>query len=129
MAGTNKQTQKPYLSTQEILLFSDRVIYDYAIQFAERHRAAKVSAKQLGGLQNVLGAGSWDEILCYISNRLSRKTTTPPVKKFYEDLKGSLDELYTLAVEPGPYLLAKEFIQHLIVEYNYQRSLSNASDG
>lgn len=121
--AANEQAQKPCLSAQQIRLFSDGIIYDYAIQFVERHKRAKVSVKQLSGLQNAVGASNWDEIFRYIDNRLSRKTTLEPVKEFYKDLKNQLNELRTLAAEPGAYLLAKEFIQHLVAEYNYQRSL------
>ena len=123
MAEANEQAQKPYLSAQQIRLFSDGIIYNYAINFVAEHKSAKVSAKQLSGLQNAVGAGNWDEIFHYIDNRLNRKTTFEPVKRFYKALNGTLNELRTLATEPGAYLLAKEFIQHLVAEYNYQRSL------
>ena len=107
MAEANDQAPKPYLSTQQIRLFSDGIIYNYAINFVEAHKRAKVSAKQLSGLQNAVRAGNWDEVFCYVNNRLNRKTTPKLVKRFYKDLKNQLNELRTLAAEPSAYLLVE----------------------
>ncbi len=134
---------------QKIRLLSDVELYDKSIEIVAAHLTTKVSKTQLSGLQNAVGAGDWSEIFRYIDNRLNRNTTSGELKKFYQDLKNYLNELpkrveeTQLVVKPeemgraqrrqvneeiGRYahLLAKEFIQHLVAEYNYQRSLSNA---
>lgn len=134
---------------QKIRLLSDGKLYDKAIDFVNVHPNSKVSNAQLNGLWNVVGAGDWKEIFCYINNRLARSTPTKELKQFYQDLKNYLNELphqveetqlvvkseemtrnqrrqVRTEIEGYAYLLAKEFIQHLIAEYNYQRSLSNA---
>ena len=119
---------------QKICLLSDGNLYDEAVNFIAEHpdyTHSKVSKAQLSGLQNAVGAGDWNEILLYINNRLNRKTTPKAVKRFYGDLKdylngdlkGYLNDLLTLTTEPCAYLLAKEFIQHLVAEYNYRRSV------
>ena len=113
---------------EKIRLLSDGVLYDKAINLVNRHHPSKVkvSDTQLHGLQNTVGTGNLREVYLYINNRLKRKTTSKSVKKFYEDLQVSLKALHTLTTEPCDYLLAKEFIQHVVAEYNYQRSLSDA---
>ena len=134
---------------QKIHLLSDGELYAQAVHFAQMHRDSKISETQLNGLQNAVGAGEWDEIFRYINNRLGRDTTSDKLREFYERLKNDLNELpgwvektqlvvrsedLTRAqrrqvneeINRYAYLLAKEFIQHLVAEYNYQRSLSNA---
>lgn len=134
---------------QKIRLLSDCELYDKAVDFAKTHRDANVSRTQLSGLRNAVGAGNRDEIYDYLQNRIERSTTSDKLKKFYQNLENYLSELRglvegtQLVVKPQEmgraqrkqvneeinwyaYLLAKEFIQHLVAEYNYQRSLSNA---
>ena len=111
---------------QKIRLLSDGELYEEAITLAERHRRAKVSETQLKGIQNAVGTGDLNEVFDYIDNRLERETTHDQVKKFYKDLKVSLKNLPKLTTEACDCLLAKEFIQHVVVEYKYQRELSNA---
>ena len=109
-------------------LWSDDELYDKAIKLVDRHHPSKVkvSDTQLNGLQNAAGTGNLSEVYLYINNRLKRETTAKSVKKFYKDLQVSLKGLHTRTTEPCDCLLAKEFIQHVVVEYNYQRSLSDA---
>lgn len=134
---------------QKIHLLSDGELYHDAVNFAKEHVNSKVSETQLRGLQNAVGAGDSAEIFRYIDNRLGRDTTSEGLKKFYDELKNYLKGLpeqveeTQLVVRPEKmgraqrrqvneeingyaYFLAKEFIQHLVAEYNYQRSLSNA---
>lgn len=139
MAVTIEQARK-------IRLLSDEELYDDAVKLAtyHAHASSKISNKQLSGLWNAVGAGDWNEIDKYIKNRLERKTTSNELKNFYRDLEKSHNKLIErvektgLVVKPEglmgqqkrkvnaeirryAYLLAKEFIQHLIAEYNYQR--------
>ncbi len=113
---------------EKIRLLSDGELYDMAIDLVNRHHPSKVkvSDTQLNGLQNTLRSGNLKEVYLYIDNRLKRKTTSKSVKKFYKDLQVSLKNLHTLTTEPCDYLLVKEFIPHVVAEYNYQRSLSDA---
>ena len=111
---------------QKIRLLSDGELYGRAINLVERHRRAKVSEAQLKGIQNAVGTGDLNEVFDYINNRLKRQTTPGPVKEFYKDLKVSLRKLPALTTGACDYLLAKEFIQHVVAEYKYQRELSNA---
>ena len=143
MAGTTEQAQK-------ICLLSDGELYKNAVDFVETHYSPKkVSKAQLSGLQNAVGASDLHEIFRYIENRLARNTTPEDLKNFYQALKDSLNSLCSkveeaqFVVKPEKttraeerqvnkeidryaYLLAKEYIQHLIAEYNYQRTLSDA---
>ena len=143
MAMTTEQGQK-------IRLLSDGELYKNAVDFVKTHYSPKkVSKAQLNGLQNAVGAGEWHEIFSYINNRLDRNTTPEDLKSFYGALKDSLNSLHSkvqevqFVVKPEKttraeerqvkkkidryaYLLAKEYIQHLIAEYNYQRTLSDA---
>lgn len=135
--------------SQKIRLLSDEVLYHDAVSFAKEHVNSKVSETQLRGLQNAVGAGDSAETFRYIDNRLERDTTSDELREFYESLKNYLNGLperveeTQLVVRPEKmgrtqrkqvneeikrytYLLAKEFIQHLVAQYNYQRSLSNA---
>lgn len=145
MAVTTEQGQK-------IRLLSDGELYENATDFVKTHYSPKrVSKAQLSGLQNALGAGDWNEISNYINNRLSRSTTTKDLKDFYQALKDYLNSLRSKVQEMGfvvkpeeathaqssqmnkeidqyAYLLAKEYIQHIVAEYNYQRTLSDARD-
>ena len=129
---------------KKIRLLSDEKLYRDAVKLATSHASSKISNNQLSGLWNAVGAGDWNEIVEYINNRLERKTTSGELKEFYQDLKNSLDKLKELVEKTGlvvkpegmgraqrrqvsveingyAYLLAKEFIQHLIAEYNYQQ--------
>ena len=131
---------------KKIRLLSDEKLYRDAVELATNHTKAssKILNNQLSGLWNAVGAGAWNEIVKYIQNRLGRKTTSNELKEFYQDLNDSLDKLRELVEKAGlvvrpevmgraqrrqisaeingyAYLLAKEFIQHLIAEYNYQR--------
>ena len=128
---------------QKICLLSDSELYEDAVKFVEPHRGAKVSKSQLSGLQNAIGAGDSNEIFRYINNRLDRSTTRAQLKKFYEELRDYLQRLPRRFQEAGlvvkpenmtraqsrqvnediTYLLAKEYIQHLVAEYDYQRNL------
>ncbi len=145
MAVTTEQAQ-------EICLLSDSELYENAVDFVKTHyRPKKVSKAQLSGLQNAVGAGNLNEILLYINNRLERRTTSEDLKNFYQALEDYLNSLRSKVqevryvvkpekttqtqrsrvneeIDQYAYLLAKEYIQHLIAEYNYQRTLSNASD-
>ena len=145
MAVTTEQVQK-------ICLLSDGELYKNAVDFVETYYSPKkVSKAQLSGLQNAVGASDWHEIVSYINNRLDRNTTPEDLKNFYQALKDSLNSLRSkveeaqFVVKPEKttraqdkqvkteidryaYLLAKEYIQHLIAEYNYQRTLSDARD-
>ena len=135
---------------QKIRLLSDRKLYSKAVKFVAEHLAyihSKVSKTQLSGLQNAVGASDWAEIDGYIKNRLNRNTTSDELKNFYQDLKDYLDEqLYgqvekhfeiegsnrtekTQAKRQYAYLLAKEFIQHLVAETNYQRQIGEKPRG
>ena len=135
---------------QKIRLLSDGKLYDKAVNFVVEHPDyihSKVSKAQLSGLQNAVRAGDWAEIEDYIKNRLNRNTTPDDLKKFYQDLKDYLDELYgqvekLFEIDEGlnrtqktqvkrryAYLLAKEFIQHLVAETNYQRQIGERSRG
>ena len=139
----------PIEQAQKIRLLSDGKFYCDAVDLVAKHDPSKVSSAQLSGLQNAVGAGDWTEIFCYIDNKLGRDTTSDELKKFYQNLKNYLNGLVKqveetqLVVKPEEmgraqrrqvsaeidryaYLLAKEFIQHLVAECNYQRSLSNA---
>ena len=134
---------------QKIRLLSDGELYRDAVDLAAKHAHSKISSSQLNGLWNAVGASDWSEIFRYIDNRLGRDTTSKELKNFYQHLKNDLNKLKTiveetqLVVKPKEigraqrrqvraeidwhaYLLAKEFIQHLVAECNYQRSLSNA---
>ena len=134
---------------QQIRLLSDGKLYCDAVDLVAKHAHSKISNSQLSGLWNAVGASDWSEIFRYIDNRLDRSTTPDELKKFYQNLKDYLNGLpkqveeIQLVVKPKEmgrtqrrqvsveidwyaYLLGKEFIQHLIAEYNYQRSLSNA---
>ena len=135
---------------QKIRLLSDGKLYDEAVNFVADHpdyTHSKVSKTQLNGLQNALGAGKWTEIFGnsgYIKNRLNRDTMPDDLKRFYQDLQKYLDELYkqiedrfkidedltraqkTQAKEQYAYLLAKEFIQHLVAETNYQQQIGES---
>ena len=134
---------------QKIRLLSDEELYRDAVDLAAKHAYSKISSSQLNGLWNAVGASDWSEIFRYIDNRLGRDTTSKELKNFYQHLKNDLNKLKTiveetqLVVKPKEmgraqrrqvsteidryaYLLAKEFIQHLVAECNYQRSLSNA---
>jgi len=130
---------------------SDGELYENAVNFVETYYSPKVSKAQLSGLQNALGAGDWNEIFRYIDNRLKRSTTAEDLKNFYQALKDSLKSLPSKVEKAGfvvkpekttraekrqvnkeiyqyAYLLAKEYIQHIVAEYNYQRALSDARD-
>lgn len=136
---------------QQIRLLSDGELYRDAVKLATNHvyASSKISNSQLSGLWNAVGASDWSEIFRYVDNRLDRSTTPDELKEFYQNLKNYLKGLpkrvgeIQLVVKPKEmgraqrrqvsveidryaYLLAKEFIQHLIAEYNCQRSLSNA---
>ena len=129
---------------REIRLLSDGELYKEAIDFAKRHQDAKVSNTQLNGLQNAVGAGNLDEISRYVNNRLERDTIYEELRAFYQELKTYLTVLHEkveriqLVVRPEEitraerrqleseinrftHILAQEFIQHLVAEYNYQR--------
>ena len=145
MAVTTEQVQK-------ICLLSDGELYKNAVDFVKTYYSPKkVSKAQLSGLQNAVGASDLHEIFRYIDNRLARNTTPEDLKSFYGALKDSLNSLRSkvqevqFVVKPEEttrtqdrevnkeidryaYLLAKEYIQHLIAEYNYQRTLSDARD-
>ena len=126
---------------RKIRLLSDQELYDKAIDFAKAHQDAEVSKTQLSGLQNAVGAGDLVEIFRYIDNRLRRDTI---YQDFYQELKTYLMllrgkvERIQLVVRPEKmtrsekrqveseidrfaHILAQEFIQHLVAEYNYQR--------
>lgn len=144
MAVTTEQVHK-------ICLLSDGELYENAVNFVEIYYSPKVSKAQLSGLQNTVGAGDWNEIFRYINNRLERSTTAEDLKNFYQALKDSLNSLRskveeaefvvkpekTTRAEAGKinkeidqyaYLLGKEYIQHIVAEYNYKRTLSDARD-
>ena len=131
---------------QKICLLSDSELYEDAVEFVKPHRETKVSETQLSGLQNAIGAGDYNEIFRYIKNRLERSTTSAQLKNFYEELRDYLQRLPSkveearLVVIPEDmtraqskqvkeeinfyaYLLATEYIQHLVAEYDYQRNL------
>lgn len=131
---------------RKIRLLSDGELYDKAVDFAQTHRGVNISKTQLSGLQNTIRSGDWSEIFRYIDNRINRKTTSEELKDLYQKLKNYLNTLRErvektqLVVKPKKmtraqkkqvreeikryaYLLAKEFIQHLVAEYNYQRSV------
>lgn len=130
----------------KICLISDSELYENAVNFVELHRGAKVSKTQLSGLQNAIGAGNSNEIFRYINNQLGRSTTGAQLKNFYEELRDYLQRLPGKVQEAGlvvipenmtraqsrkvneeinryAYLLATEYIQHLVAEYDYQRNL------
>ena len=134
---------------QKIRLLSDDKLYCDAVDFVTRHDPSVISQAQLNGLWNAVGAGDWQEIVRYIDNRLGRDTISDELRELYQALRNDLNGLLKqveeiqLVVKPErlmgaekkqvneeirwyAYLLAKEFIQHLVAEYNYQRSLSNA---
>ena len=134
---------------QKIYLLSDVEIYEEVVNFVRDHLSTKVSKAQLSGLQNAVLAGNRNEIFRYIDNRLARNTTPNDVRTFYHGLKDDLNSLRSKVQEAQfvdkpekttraqdkqlnekinryIYLLGKEYIQHLIAEYNYQRILSNA---
>ena len=137
---------------QKICLLSDGELYENAVNFAKTHYSPKkVSKSQLNGLQNAVGAGDWNEIFRYIDNRLARDTTATDLKNFYQALRDDLNSLRNkvqevqFVVKPEEttraqerqvnkeidryaYLLGKEYIQHVIAEYNYQRTLLDAED-
>lgn len=131
---------------RKIRLLSDGELYDKAVDFVQTHRSVKVSNTQLSGLQNAVRSGDWSEIFRYIDNRINRKTTSEDLKEFYQKLKNYLNTLPERVektqlvvrskkmtrtqrkqvrekIDRYAYLLAKEFIQHLVAEYNYQRSV------
>ena len=135
---------------QKIRLLSDGELYDKAVNFVTEHpdyTHSKVSKTQLSGLQNAVGVGDWAEILGYIKNRLNRNTTSDDLEKFYQDLENYLNELYgqvekffrieeglnrtqrTQAKRRYAYLLAKEFIQHLVAETNCQQQIGERPQG
>ena len=129
---------------RKIRLLSDQELYNKAINFAKTHQDAEVSKTQLSGLQNAVGAGDLDEISRYINNRLERDTIYEELRVFYQELKTYLTvlrekvERIQLVVRPEEItraerrqveseidrftlILAQDFIQHLVAEYNYQR--------
>ena len=129
---------------RKIRLLSDQELYDKAIDFAKTHQDAEVSKTQLSGLQNAVGSGELAEIFRYIDNRLGRDTIYKELRDFYLELKTYLTSLrkeierIQLVIRPEKtkraekrqveseidrfaHILAQEFIQHLIAEYNYQR--------
>lgn len=135
----------------KICLLSDGELYKNAVNFVQNYYSPKVSKAQLSGLQNAVGAGDWNEIFRYIENRLERSTTAEGLKNFYQALKDYLNSLSDkveearFVVRPEKttraeerqvkkeihryaYLLGKEYIQHVVAEYNYQRTLSDARD-
>ena len=138
--------------SQKIRLLSDGELYENVADFVTTHYSPKrVSKAQLSGLQNVVGAGDLNEIFRYINNRLERSTTAEDLKNFYQALKEYLNSLRSNVQEMGfvvkpedatraqerqvnkeidqyAYLLAKEYIQHIVAEYNYRRTLSDARD-
>ncbi len=137
---------------QEICMLSDGELYENAVDFVKTYYSPqKVSKTQLSGLQNAVGASDWNEIFRYIDNRLTRSTTTKELENFYQALKDYLNSLrdkvqevnfvvksknttraedrqVNKTIDQYAYLLAKEYIQHLIAEYNYQRTLKDARD-
>lgn len=144
MVVTTEQVHK-------ICLLSDGELYENAVNFVEIYYSPKVSKAQLSGLQNTFGTGDWNEIFRYIDNRLDRSTTAEDLKNFYQALKDSLNSLRSkveeaqFVVKPEKttraeerkvnkeidqyaYLLGKEYIQHIVAEYNYKRTLSDARD-
>ena len=117
MEGTIEQAQK----------MSDGELYDKAVKFVEEHPEyihSKVSNAQLNGLQNAVRTGGWNEILRYVNNRLNRGTTVNELRAFYDNLKKYLEELEEQ--EEIRYALAKEFIQHLVAEVNYQQQIGES---
>ena len=129
---------------QKIRFLSDGELYDKAIDFAKRHLGAEVSKTQLSGLQNTVGAGDLAEIFRYVDNRLERDTIYRELRDFYLELKTYLTSLREKVEEIQlvvrheemtraetqqvkseinrfAHILAQEFIQHLVAEYNYQR--------
>ena len=129
---------------QKICLLSDSELYENAVNLVEAHHGTKISKAQLSGLQNAIGAGDSNEVFRYINNRLARSTTRAQLKKFYEELRDYLQGLPSKVQEAGlvvipenmtrvqsrkvndeinryAYLLATEYIQHLVAEYDYQR--------
>ena len=120
MAVTIEQAQK-------IRLLSDGELYDKAVNFVKEYPEyihSKVSNAQLNGLQNAIRAGDWNEILSYADNRLKRGTTVDELRTFYDSLKKYLEELEEQ--EEIRYALAKEFIQHLVAEVNYQQQIGES---
>lgn len=134
---------------QQIRLLSDGELYRDAVDLVAKHAHSKISSSQLSGLWNAVGAGEKKEISDFITNRLNRNTISEDLKAFYGDIEKYLKGLpkqveetqlvekpeemgraqrrqMRVEVERYAYLLAKEFIQHLVAECNYQRSLSNA---
>ena len=118
--------QKLSLSAERIRLWSDGKLYPAAVNFAGCYDPSVISRHQLNGLWSAVGSGELREVFLYIDNRLKRKTISEELRDFYKELKQELKALDTGTTEQCAYLLAKEFIQHLIAECNYQRSLSDA---
>ena len=137
---------------QKIILLSDGQLYRDAVNFVSKHnplRDSQVTKSQLSGLENIVRSHSFAQIISYINHQLGRDTLNNELREFYQNLLPYLEGLPSMIeehqlvsipenqsraerrklrerIDQYAYLLAKEFIQHLVAENNYRRSLSNA---
>ena len=137
---------------QKIILLSDGQLYSDAVTFVSKHnplRDSQVTKSQLSGLENIVRSHSFAQILSYIKHQLGRDTLNEELREFYQNLLSYLEGLPSMVeehqfvsktenlsraekrqlreeIDKYAYRLAEEFIQHLVAENNYQRSLSNA---
>jgi hypothetical protein len=134
---------------QKIRLISDHQLYFQAQDFMKdldalpKHQFREL-VKQLKGLENsVSGSGSLKGILDFVRHQVERDWGEGPKKQigdFYNELKGELEKLRQQVEKEGfvpadlnkkdavfhrdhyAFLLAREFIRHLIAE-NYYKSV------
>jgi hypothetical protein len=137
---------------KKIILLSDGQLYRDAVSFVSKQnplRETQVTKSQLSGLENIVRSHSFAQILGYINHQLGRDTLNDDLREFYQNLLPYLEGLPSMVeehkfvsipenpsraarrelrekIDQYAYLMAKEFIQHLVAENNYQRSLSNA---
>ena len=132
---------------QKIILLSDGQLYRDAMDFVSKHKPLpdlQVTKSQLSGLENIVHSHSFAQILGYINHQLGRDTLKDELREFYQHLLPYLEGLRSMVeehqfvsipenasraerrqlrekIDEYAYLLAKEFIQHLVAENNYQR--------
>lgn len=134
---------------RKINLVSDGKLYEDAISFAKEHDYLKTQRhvkSQLSGLENITRLHELGRIIEFAEKKTRRDTLADDLKVFYRDLTSYLRSFnskvkkdYQLVIIPEDvtrrqksqlnekaeeyaYFLAKEFIQHLVSEINYQRS-------
>lgn len=134
---------------KKIHLLSDGELYRDALSLAKEHKYLKNHKElrsQLSGLENIVRSHELGQIIDFAKKKTKRDTLSDDLKDLYRDLVSYLESLYQKVkeeyqlviipenvsrsqkkqfnkeAEEYAYLLAKEFVQHLVAEINYQRS-------